>query len=99
MKQFTIIRVPVVIGERAESARRPNFGPRPEIVGEADSDTEASAKVASLSFGDLRHHYYALELRFMGAPDRKSAIALAAGKEKRGAKPKIAVDNSKEKRV
>lgn len=97
MKAFTIIRVPVIGGHSPE--RRPNFGANPAIVGEAETDAEASAKVAELSFGDYRHHYYALELRFQGAPDRKSAIAINKGKASRGPKPRLAVNNEKEKKA
>ena len=99
MRPFLILRVPATIASDKSPERRATFGPRPESVGEADDEASASRRVSELSFGDLRHHYYALELKFYGAPDRKSASAVPAGKPAKGSRPKLAVENKREKKV
>lgn len=93
MKPFLILRVPATLSVEKTTERRTTFGARPESVGEAETEAEASRLVAAHSFGDFRHHYYALELKFMGAPDRKSAIAVPAGKPAKGARPKLVSRN------
>ena len=100
MKPFLILRIPVTLSNDKKPERRDSVGHRPEVAGEASDARAASALVASLSFGDYRHHYYALELRFSGAPDRKSAISLPLGRPaRRGNKPKLLQIENKEKRA
>lgn len=93
MRAFIIIRVPITLSSTKEPERRDNYGPRPDVVATTDDAEEAKRLVVSFSFGDYRHHYYALELRFSGAPDRKSAIAAPGGKPAKGTRPKLAVNN------
>lgn len=74
MKSFVVLRVPATL-DNAKPVRRESYaGPGTSIVGEFDDEDAAKADVAARSFCDYRHHYYALELRYSGDPERKSAI-------------------------
>lgn len=95
MKPFAIVRVPALLSPEKEWVRRESLGARLDLAGDAETIDEAAAKVAELQRRDERHHYYALELRLIGLPGRAVPLTVAAA----APGPKIAVDNSKEKRA
>lgn len=78
MKPFLILRVPVIWDADKKPLRRPTFGANPTVVGDAQTADELAELVGGLSLGDLRHHYYGLEIKFTGASDWKTAIAFPA---------------------
>lgn len=81
MKAFLLLRVPAT-WSGAIPARRPNFGSNPTVVGEADDVVEAAKLIEGLQRGDLRHHYYGLELRLIGGPGEAIAEVVPAPRPK-----------------
>jgi len=99
LKPFIVVRVPIILTEEKAPARRPTYGLAPNVVGEFDTAKESADEVARRSYGDRLYHYYGLELRFTGGPDRKTAAVVSA-KPAKGSRPKLAVNNNrKEKRA
>lgn len=98
MKPFLVLRIPVTLDENRDPVRRPSyFAPTTTIVGEFATEREAAEAVKN-GYGDRKHHYYAFELRYSGDPERKGVKAESVKPERRP-KPKLAINNEKEKQA